>query len=461
MKIEYYVSPHRVPLSHVHLREAPSVRSVLQAALWFPKVLRVHIETTVCCCTSPLLTDPLLARFVALEEGDTFVVHCDICNTVVTTETTDLSRLHWRSSLECTFWRGLPWYDRVMADSVVEGTDGALGGGAGPEVILQRDEAGPEVIQRIANTFKEVIPLIRACVHPRLVPFMKPVAPGAQKIYAAVRLKRDDGYWFLVKQKKQCLAWPRGVVVDRYLVQSAARSLQEFMTLEQVMQSVVQCIPVASNEWMMVLSWPVSLEASTVRGKPYQWVHEVSVSQVHGMTNKLPWFSLALGTTRRIRLHHGTSTSAAAHIVQSGFKSSAFHRCTGTYYKCRPPYACCCKGMLGPGVYLAEFEKARNNAGRVAGAYQVASVLACDVEPGECKFVTPWSMELCKCGCNSLFSDHVASWYHDQLFDSIVLCDGAGVKRREFCVRRPKRVHVREEHFVKFNDQREVILTFK
>ncbi len=117
--------------------------------------------------------------------------------------------------------------------------------------------------------------------------------------------------------------------------------------------------------------------------------------------------------------------------------------------------------MLGPGVYLAEFEKARNNAGRVAGAYQVASVLACDVEPGECKFVTPWSMELCKCGCNSLFSDHVASWYHEQLFDSIVLCDGAGVKRREFCVRRPKRVHVREEHFVKFNDQREVILTFK
>lgn len=455
MKIEYYISPHRVPLSHVHLREAPNVSSVLQAAIWFPKVLRVHIETGVCCCASPALTDPLLCRFVAIEEGDAFVVHCTICSTVSTIATTDLSQLHLRTHIERTGWSGLPWFDRVMAESVLH-EDG----------VLNQVET-PQVTERCVNMFKEVIPLIRACVHPRLAPFMRPLfsistQPQQQKVYVAVRRKHDDGYWFLVKTRTQCVAWPRGVIQDVYVVQSAARLLHEFMTLAEVMQSVVQCIPVASNEWMLVLSWPLSTPLDTLSGKPFTWVHETSVSKVHGMTNKLPWFSLALGATRRIRLYHGTSKDAAAQIVQSGFKSSAIHSCTGTYYKCRPPYACCCKGMLGPGIYLAEFEKARNNAGRVAGAYQVGSVVTCDVAPGECKFVTPWSTELCKCGCSSLFSDHVASWYHDQLFDSIVLCDGAGVKRREFCVRRPRRVRVqKEQHYVKFNDRREVILTFK
>ena len=470
MKIEYYLTPRRVIQCQVHLRETMTVENVLNECVWMPRVLKVHIETRQCCrepqfCLdgSTPLTDPRLARFVALE-GGSFQTTCYACGAVKTVESTDTSLLHWRSKLEVSYWKSMPWFAQLMEHSTCTLPDGqevlwstlppdAAIVNQAPSVLLSTAER-PDFVQMFTN----VSPLIRSVAHPRLWPYMRWFCREG-KTYVAFRQKRQDGYYFMVKQRPGCLAWPREYIEssDDFQVVAACRSAKGAMSLEQFMQSVVKVVHVAESEFLLVVTWPEVL--GTLPG--HVWCYETKTSSVHGMRVKYPFLYLALGTTKLSTFFHGTTMTAGENIWSHGFQSNAFHSCSGTYYKCNPPFACSCKGMLGPGVYCASFDKASANAGRVSGPFTMGMVLECQVMVGECKFVTPYSIEFCQCGCDSLCSDHVATWYHDQLFDSVFLCSGAGVKREELCVRRPKRIAPVEQWLVKYNDRRERIYAGK
>jgi len=165
----------------------------------------------------------------------------------------------------------------------------------------------------------------------------------------------------------------------------------------------------------------------------------------------------ALGVTAPQFLFHGTSVENCRRIFEQGFRVSRTSVCSGTYSKCRPPLVCCCRGMLGAGVYLAGYDKAESNSGRTVGVNAEAVVLRCAVTVGVCKVVTPFSRACCDCGCGSLFSDHLCTWHYRSLFDSVLLLDGAGVKRWEFCVCNPTRVQPLEFRRVRWNDNREVV----
>ncbi len=464
MKIEYHLTPHRVIHRDIHVRDNNVVESVLEKSLWFPKVIKVHIDTLV-CCTHPQfsldgsgpLTDPRLSRFVAFE-GSTIEVTCYACKKVTSVECFDTSLLHWRSQTEVSRWSYLPWFSKVMNDSIVTLPNGQAEQWDSRQHVLPTLNQAPNDVVALSvdeahafqAKFVEVVSLIRECVHPRLLPYMQSLYQSG-KVFVALRHKRDDGYYFGVERKENCWVWPGHVITDKdgFSVCAASRCVPN-LEMSSFMKSVVQCIIVASGEYLFIVNCvPVVEECSLM------WIHESETSTVRGMSVSYPWLPLALGTSVRWKFYHGTSLSASQKIWSKGFKSNSFHSCSKTYYKCDPPFACCCKGMLGPGVYFAGFEKASSNAGRVSKPWQRASVLQCAVLLGECKFVTPYSLEVCNCGCATLHSDHVAHWYHEQLFDSIVLCQGAGVKREELCVRNPKRGKVVQQHFVKYNERRE------
>lgn len=467
MKIEYHLTPHRVIHSHVHLLGSNSVESVLERALWFPPVLKVHIVTKE-CCTAPQfaldgtssLTDPRLARFVAVE-GSTFEVICHACQKVTSVESHDTSLLHWRSKTDVRWWKYLPWFSLAMENSIVTGATGQEESWANQhhksllnQAPVTVEPLSPESLEECKSRFLLVVNQVRHCVHPRLHPHMQFIH-NTGKVYVAFRERREDGYYFRVKQRDQCLAWPREYITDfdGYAVCAAARCARS-CSLELFMQSVVQCIMTYDDEYLFVVKWNDQMVDDT---STFVWVHELdrNMSAIHGMRKKYPWIQLALGTTYPWKFYHGTSLEAANKIESAGFSLTAFHTCPGVYYKCNPPAACCCKGMMGPGVYLAAFEKAGANAGRVAGPDKLGVVLECGVSVGECKFVTSYSVEFCHCGCGSMHSDHVGYWYHEQLYDSVLLCGGAGVKREELCVRRPKRAKVRKVYDVKYNSRRE------
>lgn len=468
MKIEYFLTSQRVIQCQVRLREHMNVEQVLSACVWFPLVLRVHIETQKCCRdpyfsldgSSPL-TDARLARFVAVE-GSLFQTTCGVCGAVRTAESFDFSRLHWRSSMEIKSWMPMPWFDQVMDKSTCTLHNGQeqcfskvvssdLLVNSTPTVLLD-SQCLSEVEERMKSTFVQVMADVRRCVHPRLSPHMTP-QKRPFKTYVVFRQKREEGYHFMVKKRQACQAWPRewSVPEDVYPVVTAHRCSKGTMQLSTFMQSVIQVVPVAEDEFLFVVKWPDGM--NVLPG--HRWLYETRTFGVHGMSIKYPFIELALGSTKFQTFFHGTTAEAADSISEKGFESNAFHGCSGTYYKCQPPFVCCCKGMLGPGVYCASFDKASANAGRVSGAGVTGSVLECQVLTGECKFVTPLSKELCQCGCQSVGSDHVATWYHEQLFDSVFLCPGAGVKREELCVRRPKRIVPVKQWFVRYNEKRE------
>ena len=466
MKIEYYLTPHRVIHCRVHLREMMNVETVLNECVWLPPVLKVHIETRKCCREpqflldgTSALTDSRLARYVALE-GSVFQTTCHACGSVKTVESTDMSLLHWRSQAEVRYWKSMPWFSVIMEHSrctLLNGEEALWSALPTNTTLVNQAPAvlqpfNPEVLQVFQRLFESVVPQIRRCVHSRLYPYMQYLFREG-KVYVAFRQKREDGFYFMVKQRPRCMSWPRQFlsVEDVFPVVSAFRCAQGVMSLEQFMMAVVQLVHVADDEYLLVVNWDNQLLDG------HEWCYESKTKDVHGMSVKYPCIKLALGTTRPWTFFHGTTMQAALSILDNGFESNAFHECSGTYYKCNPPFACSCKGMLGPGVYCASFEKAAANAGRVSGPFQKGMVLECQVMPGECKFVTTYSSELCQCGCSSLYSDHVASWYHEQLYDSIFLCSKAGVKREELCVRRPNRIVPINQWVVKFNDKRERI----
>ena len=464
MKIEYHLTPKRVVHSHVNLFGSNSVESVLERALWFPPVLKVHISTRE-CCTAPQfaldgtssLTDPRLARFVAVE-GSTFEVICHACQKVTSVESEDMSLIHWRSKTDVRWWKYMPWLSLAMENCIVTGVTGQEEPWSEQDIVNQApitvEPLSVELFEECKTKLLSVMTLVRQCVHPRLHPYMQSFYTEG-KVYVAFREKRDNGYYFRVKQREHCLAWPREYItaLDGYSVCAAARCAGS-CSLELFMQSVVQCIVTAEDEYLFVVAWNDQMLDTT---STFVWVHEQDkrMRGIHGMRKKYPWIQLALGVTVPWKFYHGTSLEAAERITEQGFSLSAFHSCPGVYYKCNPPAACCCKGMMGPGIYFACFEKASANAGRVSGAGKLGVVLECSVSVGECKFVTPYSIEFCQCGCGSMHSDHVSYWYHEQLYDSVLLCSGSGVKREELCVRRPKRCSVKKLYYVKYNDNRE------
>ena len=153
------------------------------------------------------------------------------------------------------------------------------------------------------------------------------------------------------------------------------------------------------------------------------------------------WY--ALGSSRPIMLYHGTTVASAKAILESKvFKvSNDKVACTGC--KRRP---CTCGPMLGPGVYLAQIDKANSNAGR-AGSWAAdkdadglirGCIIECSVQLGKCK-VAAWN-SMCGCGCRFVGGvDHHGRWHPE--FDSIFLEGGGpGAKRSEWCVRDPVRV---------------------
>lgn len=469
MKVEYHLTTKRVVNAHVVLPDRADVSDmgmVLSRGVWFPHTLRVHIQTTRCCQELSLgdswLTDPRLARFVALE-GSVFETCCLACGQTKSMESCDVSLLHWRSFEEVRWWLGLPWFTEAMAGSTVTLRDGQeQEWHDGIQVSDLKNDAptaplplSEERVEQCKQALLNVIQLVRQCVHPRLYSTMENFYTEG-KVYVAFRQKKREGFFFMVKTKPNCLAWPREYIgsEDRHLVRAAVRCLPA-MTLAQFMQSVVQVITVGECEFLIIVNW--SIGDIVLRRHDYRWVHENHVQKVHGFKYKHPLLHLAFGTTRSWTLYHGTSMPCGQKVMESGFKVVPFHTCQGLYYKCRPPYACGCKGMVGPGVYLAGFDKAAANAGRASGALKPGMVLECRVVTGEVKVVTPWSMEFCHCGCDSMFSDHVAHWYHEEMFDSLLLCKGAGVKRDELCVRKPRRVQPRSTTYVMFNGNRERI----
>ena len=471
MKFIYTVGVH--PVQHCHavltLENTDNwVLHVLKAALWLPKVINVHVQTDQCCQRIPKLeslwTDKRLTRFVALEELDTFVVSCQVCNQTTKHETTDLSLLHWRSQLELSAWENLPWFslvtDNAMVSSPKEGNPNlaplTLGKAFG-DCFLPI-----EIVQMYQL---HVLPVVRRCVHSRLQPYMIPWSPLDATTTATRRtiVIFCHNQQFLVKQKCHCLSWPRQQTTgarETWPVLTAWTACRDLIPLQDFMTHIAQVIAVGKEQYLFIVNW----SSKWPRLPWLQWITAEKVPYVHGLSNNgsslsLLALKLALGLLPSLTLYHGTSVMGASSILENGFQVSTVHACPGTYYKCQPPYNCCCKGMLGPGVYFAELDKATSNCGRAAGTQgeNVGAVLQCYVSPKETKIVTRWSPELCRCGCNSRYSDHLADWYHGQLFNSILLEDGAGVKRLELCVRRAKQAGAVAQQLVTWNDNREII----
>ena len=276
----------------------------------------------------------------------------------------------------------------------------------------------------------------------------------------------EYGSQFLVKPKRHCLSWPRqSVNQDTWPVLTAWSECRGLVPLQEFMKNIAQVIAVGEEQYLFIVNWSKQWTAPrTFKGNELPWLHWVSqekVPNVHGLNGALSLFTLklALGLEPSVVLYHGTSLQGARGIFEKGFQVSTVHSCPRTYYKCDPPYTCCCKGMLGPGVYFAGLDKATSNCGRAAGdqGEPIGVLLQCSVVPRECKIVTPWSPEVCRCGCGSKFSDHLAHWYHGQLFNSIFLENGAGVKRFELCIRRPNFATALSYQQITWNDNREVV----
>jgi hypothetical protein len=147
-----------------------------------------------------------------------------------------------------------------------------------------------------------------------------------------------------------------------------------------------------------------------------------------------------------VTLFHGTRVSALGPILAAGFQVE--HDATA----CPQPCRC---AMLGPGVYLAEADKASSNAGRAASAGRSSRgdpvvegiVLECAVDLGKCAVLS--FDATCACCGRRGGVDHAGSWaaQHDSAF-----LDGGGpaAKRAEWCVRDPARVQVTAYYVVRW-----------
>jgi hypothetical protein len=304
---------------------------------------------------------------------------------------------------------------------------------------------------------------------------------------AVVFRKRDGGGYYYLLQHRHAHIWysepghganllgvPGGMRSrhDACSSDTAFREAQEetapFLDKNLFMSAILQTVPLQKHVYFIVdadrlntpIDWIgcVSDEVETsLFPTGHVWASETQLKTLMEGGNVLNWPALwtpvklaiqkiwhALGSSDPAILYHGTTVACAEAILASkGFKVSndKVVACTGC--KRRP---CTCGPMLGPGVYLANMDKASSNAGR-AGSWAAdkddagiirGCVLECAVTLGNCK-VAAWS-GMCVCGCKFIGGvDHMGRWYPQ--FDSIYL-EGGGpaAKRSEWCVRDPLRV---------------------
>jgi hypothetical protein len=111
-------------------------------------------------------------------------------------------------------------------------------------------------------------------------------------------------------------------------------------------------------------------------------------------------------------LYHGTAGSALLSIAKQGLLPTA-----------KP-------GMLGPGVYLARWDKACRFAGKPGDV-----VVRCLVFPGKTKTMT--ADDVCTCGCGQAYVDHHTE--HGKGYNTTYVADNSlpATKHAEWCVRDP------------------------
>ena len=249
-------------------------------------------------------------------------------------------------------------------------------------------------------------------------------------------------------------------------------AVQQAVLMEPHWFFVVDCAKLAAlpEDWSGQLSRVPSKEvATTIFPTGHVWVDADQLDALLSEQGPAGWPKLwpslapALShlkftlSAKRI-LYHGTTVEAATAILKSGRLHPSTH--TGCAGCNRRP--CTCGPMLGPGVYLALFDKASSNAGRAAGAAGaiekglcVGAVVECEVDLGVCKLAQ--FETICPCGCRMDGGvDHHGRWFTMGGFDSSYLRGGGrAAKRPEWCVREPQRVRPLRMKTVRWKPTRE------
>lgn len=135
-------------------------------------------------------------------------------------------------------------------------------------------------------------------------------------------------------------------------------------------------------------------------------------------------------STPPLVLYHGTGASAVASILRSGLK----------------PGPGSDRAMLGPGIYLARWNKAKDFANHTVdniervepGAVLRVAVCAAGGSNTDRFVRTLTAEDICTCGCARAFCDHNGSL--GKAFPVVAVPDNAGsaTRRAEWCVRRPE-----------------------
>ena len=247
--------------------------------------------------------------------------------------------------------------------------------------------------------------------------------------------------------------------------------LPEDLPLDTFMAAIVQRVPTSPVHVLFVVDadalglppeWEGPSDArkevcSLVVTTGHQWVDETFLDSMLFRRHRLhdiPMWPLcvrtltqvrpALGWKRTVTLFHGTSLANLGSLLADGFRQVDDRKCEALSWKCSPEFqACCCAGMMGNGVYLAHYDKALSNSGRLASheedGVSTGVVLKCQVDLGECKVAPTVKFKdyahMCACGCSTWFTDHLSKWSTQQRFDSVYVPPCSVSKRPEFCVK--------------------------
>ncbi len=121
-----------------------------------------------------------------------------------------------------------------------------------------------------------------------------------------------------------------------------------------------------------------------------------------------------------LALYHGTSAEAAPKIAAGGVKPSTV------------------PGMLGPGVYIGKWDKAKSFATHTADQVarrEAGAIVRCLLFPGNTLVMT--SDMICTCGCGKAYVDHLAE--RSAGYTTVFVPDNSlpATRRAEWCVKAP------------------------
>jgi hypothetical protein len=209
-----------------------------------------------------------------------------------------------------------------------------------------------------------------------------------------------------MKDMEKCLQFEtflNGLQCKVYLVHIEATQLPR---PDRVLRGQPQMYWVTGVE----LSGHAHLGPPCVCGLP---VAKAAVSLYEAMPLKLRFAT----KTPPLVLYHGTAREATQSIATSGLLPTA-----------KP-------GMLGPGVYLARWDKASTFADKAGGV-----LVRCLVFPGNTYVMTP--DDVCTCGCAQAYVDH--NTHYGKGYTTTYVGDNSlpATKRAEWCVRDPTSVLV-------------------